>query len=186
MPWIWAVAAVGTPCCSLIAVTKSWLLTSARRCSTWPEPSGIGPNVICLEADLREVTPERDGPFDVGLSAYALHHVTELETVLQQIRSLVVPGGRAVLIDIVDRRDGAVDPVDQRLLSWGVPEFDLRSGGRDEPAVDLVDYPLVVCARTPIVLRHGTVVFVNGPTVLGLHPAVVRLDLPVVGADPPL
>jgi trans-aconitate methyltransferase len=62
------------------------------------------PNVVYVEADLREVTPERDGPFDVVLSAYALHHVTELETVLQQIRSLVAPGGRAVLIDIVDRR----------------------------------------------------------------------------------
>jgi ubiquinone/menaquinone biosynthesis C-methylase UbiE len=62
------------------------------------------PNVVYVEADLREVTSERGEPFDVVLSAYALHHVSELETALQQIRSLVAPGGQAVLIDIVNRR----------------------------------------------------------------------------------
>jgi trans-aconitate methyltransferase len=62
------------------------------------------PNVVYVESDLREVTPERDGPFDLVLSAYTLHHVTDLETVLYQIRSLVAPGGVAVLIDIVDWR----------------------------------------------------------------------------------
>jgi 2-polyprenyl-3-methyl-5-hydroxy-6-metoxy-1,4-benzoquinol methylase len=62
------------------------------------------PNVVYVESDLREVRPERDGPFDLVLSVHTLHHVVELEAVLQQIRSLVAPGGLVVLVDIVDRR----------------------------------------------------------------------------------
>jgi ubiquinone/menaquinone biosynthesis C-methylase UbiE len=62
------------------------------------------PNVVYVESDLHEVTPERDGPYDLVLSTHTLHHVTELEAILQQIRALVAPGGLAVLVDIVDRR----------------------------------------------------------------------------------
>jgi SAM-dependent methyltransferase len=62
------------------------------------------PNIVYVESDLRAVTPERDGPFDLVLSVHTLHHVTGLEAVLQQIRSLVGPGGLVVLVDIVDRR----------------------------------------------------------------------------------
>jgi 2-polyprenyl-3-methyl-5-hydroxy-6-metoxy-1,4-benzoquinol methylase len=61
-------------------------------------------NVTYRHSDLREVTSERDGGFDVVLSSYTLHHIGELEATLQQIRSLVTPGGLAILIDIVDRR----------------------------------------------------------------------------------
>jgi ubiquinone/menaquinone biosynthesis C-methylase UbiE len=62
------------------------------------------PNIVYVESDLRAVMPERDGPFDLVFSAYTLHHVADLEAVLQQIRSLVAPGGLVVLVDIVDRR----------------------------------------------------------------------------------
>jgi ubiquinone/menaquinone biosynthesis C-methylase UbiE len=65
------------------------------------------PNIVYAECDLRDVTPERDGPFDLVLSAFALHHVSDLETALQQIRSLLVAGGVVVLVDIVDWRGKA-------------------------------------------------------------------------------
>jgi len=54
--------------------------------------------------DLREVRPDTDGRFDLVLSAYALHHVPDLDQTLEGIRDLVVPGGWVVLIDNVAPR----------------------------------------------------------------------------------
>jgi SAM-dependent methyltransferase len=64
-------------------------------------------NVVHVEPDPRVITPDRDGPFEVVLSAFALHHVEDLDAVLKHIRSLVAPGGRAILIDIVGPRGRA-------------------------------------------------------------------------------
>ncbi|MFF7637831.1 class I SAM-dependent methyltransferase [Kitasatospora sp. NPDC008050] len=57
-------------------------------------------NVRYRAADLLEMT----GPYDFVLSAATLHHVPDLGAALRHIRSLVAPGGRAVLIDTVSRR----------------------------------------------------------------------------------
>lgn len=62
------------------------------------------PNVRYEHRDLLDVTPDRDGRFDLVFSAYTLHHVPDLPAALRQIRSLVAPGGFAVLIDNVDHR----------------------------------------------------------------------------------
>ena len=62
------------------------------------------PNVDYRRADLRDVTPGADGRFDVVFSAYTLHHVPELSTALHRMRSLVRPGGRVLLVDLVDER----------------------------------------------------------------------------------
>jgi ubiquinone/menaquinone biosynthesis C-methylase UbiE len=59
------------------------------------------PNVTYQERDLREVRRDADGIFDLVLSAYALHHLDDLDQALWQIRELVAPGGRVVLIDNV-------------------------------------------------------------------------------------
>lgn len=45
---------------------------------------------------------ETSGRFDVVLSVHALHHVGPPEVVLPHVRSLVGPGGTAILADIVD------------------------------------------------------------------------------------
>jgi SAM-dependent methyltransferase len=45
---------------------------------------------------------ETEGSFDVVLSVHALHHVGPPEAVLPHVRSLVAPGGTAILADIVD------------------------------------------------------------------------------------
>jgi SAM-dependent methyltransferase len=59
------------------------------------------PNVTYQERDLRDVTPNTDGTFDLVLSAYALHHLDDLDQALWRIRQLTAPGGRVVLIDNV-------------------------------------------------------------------------------------
>jgi ubiquinone/menaquinone biosynthesis C-methylase UbiE len=59
------------------------------------------PNVRYELRDLEDVTPERDGLFDLVFSVKTLHHVPALEDALRAIRRLVNPGGRVVLLDIV-------------------------------------------------------------------------------------
>jgi SAM-dependent methyltransferase len=53
------------------------------------------------QRDLCEVRADTDGTFDLVLSAYALHHVPDLDQTLFHIRELVAPGGWAILIDNV-------------------------------------------------------------------------------------
>lgn len=59
------------------------------------------PNIRYELRDLRDVSPERDGGFDLVFSAKTLHHVDALDDALLAIRSLLNPGGRVVLVDIV-------------------------------------------------------------------------------------
>jgi len=56
-----------------------------------------------------DVDPGTDGRFDVVLSVHTLHHVGRPEVVLPHVRSLVAPGGVAVLADIIDP-GGWTDP----------------------------------------------------------------------------
>jgi SAM-dependent methyltransferase len=63
-----------------------------------------GAGVRFVRRDLRELRPERDGRFDLVLSAHTLHHVEDLDATLGRIRELVAPGGRAVLVDNVAPR----------------------------------------------------------------------------------
>ena len=61
-------------------------------------------NVRYEQRDLHEVTPGQDGPFDVLLCAYTLHHVPDFVTALEHLRSLARPGGTVLLVDVVDDR----------------------------------------------------------------------------------
>jgi 2-polyprenyl-3-methyl-5-hydroxy-6-metoxy-1,4-benzoquinol methylase len=54
--------------------------------------------------DLHDVTPGDDGPFDLVLSAYTLHHVPDLTAALLHLRSLLRPGGTILVVDVVDNR----------------------------------------------------------------------------------
>lgn len=54
--------------------------------------------------DLADVTEGEDGLFDLVFCAYTLHHVPDLSEALVHLRSLVRPGGMAVVVDIVDDR----------------------------------------------------------------------------------
>jgi SAM-dependent methyltransferase len=61
-------------------------------------------NIAYQQRDLLDVTADQDGTFDFILSTHTLHHVPDLAVALAQIRSLVRPGGRVVIIDNVDPR----------------------------------------------------------------------------------
>ena len=93
------------------------------------------PNVRYEQRDLRDVTTDQDGRFDLVFSAYALHHV-ELDSALHRIRSLVRPGGQVLLVDVVDDRS-AVPRQWLRRQAWRTLAADLRY--RRRPLRDAVE-----------------------------------------------
>jgi len=70
----------------------------ARRRRPWP-------NVQYEVRDIREVTAGRDGRFDLVFSVNSIFHLRDHDRVLAHIRSLVGPGGRVVVIDVVNPPD---------------------------------------------------------------------------------
>jgi SAM-dependent methyltransferase len=62
------------------------------------------PNITYQQRDLRHVRGDTDGRFDLVFSVNTLHHVSDLEQTLHQIRDLVTPGGRVILVDNVAAR----------------------------------------------------------------------------------
>ena len=59
------------------------------------------PGVDFEERSLLDVTPEKDGTFDLVLSVNTIFHLRDHDRVLPHVRSLVAPGGTALLVDIV-------------------------------------------------------------------------------------
>ena len=80
------------------------------------------PNITHELRDLRDVSPEKDGCFDLVFSASTLHHVPDLDDALRRIRDLLAPGGRVVLLDNV-----ALKPAVPRW--WFIREALRRFGG---------------------------------------------------------
>lgn len=60
------------------------------------------PNVAYQVRDLLDVAPDADGQFDLVFAVNTIHHLRAHDRVLPHIKSLVAPGGHAVLVDIVD------------------------------------------------------------------------------------
>ncbi len=60
------------------------------------------PNITYRQAGILEV--EGAGCYDFVFSAATLHHLPDLSAALRHIRTLVAPGGRVVLIDVVSPR----------------------------------------------------------------------------------
>ncbi len=62
------------------------------------------PNIDYRVRSLLDVSPEEDGGFDIVLSVNTLFHLFadhDVDKVLRHVRSLVAPGGSAVIVDIV-------------------------------------------------------------------------------------
>lgn len=69
------------------------------------------PNVEYRVGSLLDISPEKDGRFDVVLSVNTLFHLFaehDVDAVLRHVRSLVAPGGAAVIVDIVSPGPRAV------------------------------------------------------------------------------
>jgi SAM-dependent methyltransferase len=80
------------------------------------------PNIDYQRRGVLDVASE-DGPFDVVLSVHTLHHVGSTGTVLPHVRSLLAPGGRLIVADIVDPGD------------WPTREFQIDRAFDDARAV---------------------------------------------------
>jgi SAM-dependent methyltransferase len=59
------------------------------------------PEISYQQRSLLDVTPETDGRFELVLSVNTIFHLRDHDRVLPHVRSLVAPGGWAVLVDIV-------------------------------------------------------------------------------------
>jgi trans-aconitate methyltransferase len=69
--------------------------------------------------DLRDVSPERDGRFDLVLSVNTIHHLRDHDRVLPHLRSLAAPGGQVVVVDITDPG------------GWGTVDYQVADAFRD-------------------------------------------------------
>jgi ubiquinone/menaquinone biosynthesis C-methylase UbiE len=69
------------------------------------QEAGLSDRLRAVQADL---TVDRlDGSYDVVWSSMALHHVHDLEGLLQSLAGLLVEGGRLAIADLDEDRDGA-------------------------------------------------------------------------------
>ena len=66
------------------------------------EADNARPNITYQARDLFDVTPDRDGRFDLVLAVNTLFALRDYPRVLPHVRSLVAPGGRLVVIDVVN------------------------------------------------------------------------------------
>jgi ubiquinone/menaquinone biosynthesis C-methylase UbiE len=94
------------------------------------------PNVSYRQRDLRAVEPATDGRFDLVFSAYTLHHVEDFSSALHRMRSLLRPGGRVLLVDLVDDRP-LVPRAWFRRRAWQTLAADLRH--RRRPVLEAVE-----------------------------------------------
>jgi 2-polyprenyl-3-methyl-5-hydroxy-6-metoxy-1,4-benzoquinol methylase len=108
-------------------------------------------NITYRTADLLDLTPERDGRFDVVLSVNALFNLFrdhDPADVLRHVRSLVAPGGTAVLVDVVSARS----PSTLRHRWWGVEDA-ARTLGRSRSAA--AAWAVLRLRQHPVWLRHA-------------------------------
>jgi 2-polyprenyl-3-methyl-5-hydroxy-6-metoxy-1,4-benzoquinol methylase len=103
----------------------------------------VHPNITYAQRHLHNVSPERDGRFDLVFSAYTLHHVTDLEQTLKQLRGLLTAGGQALLVDIVGD-PGLIDTHGHTPRSYFLEEAaggyarDLAAGRPPDEAAELL------------------------------------------------
>jgi ubiquinone/menaquinone biosynthesis C-methylase UbiE len=67
--------------------------------------AGLSDRVRAVRADL--TVDHLDGPFDVAWSSMALHHVQDLDVLLQSVAQVLVDGGRLAIADLDEDPDGA-------------------------------------------------------------------------------
>ena len=109
------------------------------------------PNIEYRVGSLLDVSPDRDGRFDIVLSVNTLFHLFaehDADAVLQHVRSLVAPGGAAVIVDIVTPGPRAV-PVHRW---WGFTDA-VRTLVRRRSASDA--WTVFRLRQHPVWMRHA-------------------------------
>ncbi len=99
------------------------------------------PNIDYQRRSVLDVAAE-DGPFDVVLSVHTLHHVGRTGAVLPRVRSLVAPGGRLIVADIIDPG------------GWPTREFQIDRAFNDARAVYQLTGEADAAADTVRLLLH--------------------------------
>jgi SAM-dependent methyltransferase len=106
------------------------------------------PGVDYQVRSMLEVTPDRDGAFDLVFSVNALFHVAAQDGLLAHVRSLVRPGGWVILVDIVSRGPRAL--LVHRL--WGVQDA-ARTLARRRSLADA--WTVLRLRQHPVWMRHA-------------------------------
>jgi hypothetical protein len=97
------------------------------------------------------VTTKRDGRFDVVLSVNALFNLYrdhDPDEVFRHVRSLVAPGGTAVIVDVVSARSGSA----LRHRWWGIEDA-ARTLGRHRSAA--AAWTVMRLRQHPVWMRHA-------------------------------
>lgn len=87
-------AVVTDPSAGMVAVAQARIAAA-----------GLSDRLRAVQADL--TTDPLDGSYDVVWSSMALHHVQDLDRLLQSVAGLLVPGGRVAIADLDADPDGA-------------------------------------------------------------------------------
>ena len=109
------------------------------------------PNIEYRVASLLDVSPDKHGQFDVVLSVNTLFHLYaehDVNLVLKHVRSLVAPGGSAVIVDIVTPGPRAV-PIHRW---WGVTDA-MRTLARRRSMSDA--WTVFKLRQHPVWMRHA-------------------------------
>jgi 2-polyprenyl-3-methyl-5-hydroxy-6-metoxy-1,4-benzoquinol methylase len=59
------------------------------------------PNITYTHRDLRDLSPQQDGQFDVVLAVAVVHHLPDPAAAVEHLATLVAPGGRLLIVDMV-------------------------------------------------------------------------------------
>ena len=87
-------AVVTDPSAGMVAVAQARIAAA-----------GLSDRLRAVQADL--TTDRLDGSYDVVWSSMALHHVQDLDRLLQSVAGLLAPGGRVAIADLDADPDGA-------------------------------------------------------------------------------
>ncbi|MFD9961902.1 class I SAM-dependent methyltransferase [Amycolatopsis sp. NPDC058986] len=99
------------------------------------KPSRVPVRYKCCSAI--DLTPDRDGVFDLVMSVNAVFHMGSADVVLPRLRNLVAPGGRLVIIDVT-QSDGGAEPREQSAYAFETGKIIYDVSGDVESAVDSI------------------------------------------------
>jgi 2-polyprenyl-3-methyl-5-hydroxy-6-metoxy-1,4-benzoquinol methylase len=99
------------------------------------KPTRVPVRYECRSAT--DLTPDRDGRFDLVMSVNAVFHMGPADIVLPTLRDLVAPGGRLVIIDVT-QPDGAAPPREQSAHAFETGKIIYDTSGDVSAAVDSI------------------------------------------------
>jgi SAM-dependent methyltransferase len=132
-------------------------------------------NVLFVEGDATAM-PFVDGSFDLAVSRFAFHHLTEPEAVAREMSRVVRPGGHVAIVDMVDggHRHNELERLRDPSHTRALPEHELAALLEDAgPAIVDRDERLQPLAAEPWLTRAHTATPEAGAEVL----AALRAEL---------